>query len=156
MLRPIEPTDADPLIELTSGTGFFKPHELDALGEVFDDYFKENREYGHRSFVEEDAGRPQGFVYYAPVPMTDGTWSLYWIAVGKEQQGRGCGKRMLEFVERDVREHDGRLLLIETSSMPKYEPTREFYRRRGYGVAARVADYYSDGDDLIMFSRRLQ
>ncbi|HEY3787759.1 MAG TPA: GNAT family N-acetyltransferase, partial [Urbifossiella sp.] len=71
------------------------------------------------------------------------------------QQGRGLGRQLLEFVEADIRARGGRLLLIETSSMPRYEPTREFYRKRGYGIAAQIPDYYTDGDGLVIYSKRL-
>jgi ribosomal protein S18 acetylase RimI-like enzyme len=155
MLRPIVPSDTIPLIELTEGTGFFKPLELIALREVFDDYYTENRSIGHRSYVFVEGDRPLGFVYHAPVPMTEGTWSLYWIAVAKDQQGRGVGKRLIELVEEDVRQHNARILLIETSSMARYEPTREFYKKRGYTLTAHIPDYYADGDGLVVFRKRL-
>lgn len=155
MLRPIVPADTKRLIELTAATGFFKPAELVALREVLDDFHRENREFGHRAFVWMEGERPLGYVYHAPVPMTEGTWSLYWIAVAADQQGRGLGRQLLESVEADVREHDGRMLLIETSSTPRYEPTREFYKKRGYAVAAHIPDYYADGDGLVVFSKRL-
>jgi GNAT superfamily N-acetyltransferase len=155
MLRPIIPSDTIPLIELTAGTDFFKPAELVALREVFEDYYKDNRALGHRSYVWMEGERPLGFVYHAPVPMTEGTWSLYWIAVARDQQGLGLGKQLLDFVERDVSGRGARLLLIETSSMPRYEPTREFYRKRGYSIAAHIPDYYADGDGLVVFNKRL-
>lgn len=155
MLRPIMPSDTIPLIELSRGTEFFKPAEVVALREVFDDYYKENRALGHRSFVWLEGERPLGFVYHAPVPMTEGTWSLYWIAVARDQQGRGLGRQLLEFVEGDVREHAGRLLLVDTSSIERYEPTREFYKKRGYSIAAHIPDYYADGDGLVVYSKRL-
>ena len=46
--------------------------------------------------------------------MTERSWHLYWIAVSKDVQSRGLGGKMLAFVEQDVREQNGRLLLIET------------------------------------------
>ena len=156
MLRPIVPTDTIPLVELARGTDFFKPLELVALREVFDDYFDEECDNGHCSFVEIEGERPVGFVYFAEVPMTEGTWSLYWIAVAKDQQGRGLGRRLLEFVENEVRDASGRLLLIDTSSIDKYEPTREFYRKRGYAIASHIPDYYADGDGLVVFCKRIE
>jgi ribosomal protein S18 acetylase RimI-like enzyme len=155
MLRPILPKDSDSLVELAAGTDFFKPHEIVALGEVFEDYFDDEFEHGHRSFAEMEGDRPLGFVYFAPVPMTEGTWSLYWIAVAKDQQGRGLGKRLLDFVEKEVRDRGGRLLLIDTSSIDKYVPTREFYKKRGYHIASHIPDFYADGDGLVVFCKRL-
>lgn len=49
----------------------------------------------------------------------------------------------------------GRLLLIETSSLPHYEPTRRFYLKHGYERSCAIADYYADGDDLVVFRKRL-
>ncbi|NJS15555.1 MAG: GNAT family N-acetyltransferase, partial [Sphingopyxis sp.] len=73
--------------------------------------------------LEENAA-PVGFVYFAPVAMTDRTWELWWIVVGKSQQGRGTGRWLLDRVELQITQQAGRLLLIETSSTPHYEPTR--------------------------------
>jgi ribosomal protein S18 acetylase RimI-like enzyme len=46
-------------------------------------------------------------------------------------------------------------MVIETSSQPSYHPTRAFYRRRGYDEVARVKDFYSDGDDRVIFAKRI-
>ncbi len=155
MIRAVEPTDTDCLVALTEQTGVFKPHELVALREVLDEYHAGNAGLGHRAFAWVAEGRIQGYVYYAPTPMTDRSWHLYWIAVDRTEQGRGLGGRLLAFVEADVKGHDGRLLIIETSSTPLYQLTRRFYRKHGYTPVATVPDFYADGDDLVVFTKRL-
>lgn len=155
MIRAILPNDTDILVALTAGTGLFKPLELDALREVLDEYHAGNRECGHRAFAWEEAGRLLGYVYHAPTPMTDRTWHLYWIAIARDRQGQGLGSRLLVFAEEDVRRQGGRLLVVETSSTPLYEPTRRFYRKHGYRAASEVPDFYADGDGLIVFTKRL-
>jgi ribosomal protein S18 acetylase RimI-like enzyme len=155
MLRPISPADTDGLIELTATTGFFKPLEIDTLREVLDDYHATSRHHGHRAFAWEEGSRILGYVYHAPAAMTDRTWYLYWIAVAPDQQGRGLGGKLLGFVEEDVRQQAGRLLLIETSSTAHYEPTRRFYLKYGYSVVAQIPDFYADGDGLVVFSKRI-
>jgi ribosomal protein S18 acetylase RimI-like enzyme len=155
MIRAVEPTDTDCLVALTARTGVFKPHELVALREVLDEYHAGNVELGHRAFACVEEGRIRGYVYYAPTPMTDRSWHLFWIAVDRTEQGRGLGGRLLAFVEADVKEHGGRLLIIETSSTPAYQLTRQFYRKHGYTPVATVPDFYADGDDLVVFTKRL-
>jgi ribosomal protein S18 acetylase RimI-like enzyme len=47
-------------------------------------------------------------------------------------------------------------VLIETSSLPHSELTRRFYQKIGYERCATLADFYSDGDDMVVFRKRLQ
>ena len=154
-IRPTIPTDTDPLIELTRQTGVFKPHEMQALAEVLADYFAANHKLEHHSVTYEVGGKILGFAYYAPAAMTDRTWYLYWIAVSQQTQAKGIGSALLKFVEGDIRQHRGRQLLIETSSLPHYDLTRRFYLKHAYEQAASVPDYYADGDDMVIFRKKL-
>jgi ribosomal protein S18 acetylase RimI-like enzyme len=85
--------------------------------------------------------------------MTDRTWYLYWIAVGKQTQARGIGGELLKFVEEEIRRHQGRMLLIETSSLEHYDLTRRFYLKHDYDRVASVPDYYAEGDDMVVFRK---
>lgn len=154
MIRPTAPEDTPALLEIARGTDVFKPMEIVALKEVLDDYHAATRALGHIAVTCEQEGQIIGFAYYAPAAMTDRTWYLYWIAVNKRSQARGIGSRLLRHAEADVQSANGRLFLIETSSLPHYEPTRRFYLKYGYEQACVLPDYYGDGDDLIVFRKR--
>ena len=155
MIRPTTPEDSPVLIELARGTGVFKPMEIVALGEVLDDYHAEERGRGHVAVTYERDGEILGFAYHAPSSMADRTWYLYWIAVTSAVQARGIGGELLGHVEEDIRSRDGRLFLIETSSLPHYDRTRRFYLKHGYEVGAVLRDFYADGDDLVIFRKRI-
>ena len=155
MIRTTSESETDRLLELAEGTGVFKPLEIEALREVLDDYHDGNHHYGHRALTLEQDGQPVGFAYYAPTAMTDRTWHLYWIFVQKTGQARGLGSRLLRHVEDDIARSGGRLFLIETSSLPSYEPTRKFYLKHGYEQAAVVRGFYADGDDQVIFRKQL-
>src|SRR5262245_37581820 len=142
MIRATVPADTPTLLALAEGTGVFKPHEIQALREVLDDYHATNRAAGHRAVTLEEDDRTTGFAYYAPAAMTDRTWYLYWIAVVRDEQGRGRGSVLLRHVEEDLRATGGRALFIETSSLPNYAPTRAFYVKHGYDQEAVLRDYY--------------
>jgi GNAT superfamily N-acetyltransferase len=154
-LFPSQPSESRALIELAEGTGVFKPIEIQALGEVLSDYHAHERANGHRCTTARVEGSPIGFVYWAPAEMTDRTWHLWWIAVRSDLQSRGIGADLLAHCEAEVRSAGGRLLLIETSSLPGYEPTRRFYLGHGYDGPSPVPDFYADGDDLLVFRKRL-
>jgi ribosomal protein S18 acetylase RimI-like enzyme len=155
MIRPTRPEDAPALVALADATGVFKPFEIDTLREVLADYPVESRVHGDRSFVLTEGPDPIGFVYHAPEPMTEGTWSLWWIVVRTDLRGRGVGANLLKFVEADAYECGARVLFVETSSLPHYDPTRRFYLKHGYHEEARLRDFYAPGDDQIIFRKPL-
>jgi len=48
------------------------------------------------------------------------------------------------------------MIIIETSSREKYSPTQEFYKRTSYNIEARIADFYSPGDDRLIFVKKFR
>ena len=155
MIRPTTPADTPEVLSLTQATGVFKELEITALQEVLTDYHQVNSTQGHQCVTLEDKGRIMGFAYFAPAAMTDRTWYLYWIAVQKQTQARGLGQKLLLFTEDAIRKAGGRILLIETSSLPHYLLTRKFYLKNGYDEEATLRDFYADGDHLVVFRKRL-
>jgi ribosomal protein S18 acetylase RimI-like enzyme len=155
VIRDALPQDTPTLLQLAEGTGVFRPLEIEALREVLDDYHATNVEHGHRCVTWNEDSRLVGFAYFAPAAMTDRGWYLYWIAVAKDRQGGGIGRSLLAYAEAEIQQRRGRLLLVETSSLPSYEPTRRFYERLGYHRAAVLEDYYRDGDSMIVYRKRL-
>jgi GNAT superfamily N-acetyltransferase len=151
MLRPTDPADTPALLQMARDTAVFYPHEIDVLEEVIAEYHAGGEDGGPVMRTWEEAGTPVGFVHFCPAPMTVGTWELWWIVVAKDRHGQGLGRRLLAFVEQEVRDRGGRALFIETSSTPPYEPTRRFYLRCGYSEVARLPGYYRQGDDKVIF-----
>jgi ribosomal protein S18 acetylase RimI-like enzyme len=90
-----------------------------------------------------------------PTPATEGTFDLYWVAVEPSVQGKGIGRALDDHACDLIRGMSGRLIIAETSSLPRYGKTREFYVRRGYRELARIAHYYRPGDDLVVYGKYL-
>jgi ribosomal protein S18 acetylase RimI-like enzyme len=155
MIRPALPADTPALKALTAATGVFKQHEVEALQEVLDDYHSGASGGDHVAIVDERHGQLVGYAYYAPDIMTDRSWYLYWIAVDRTTQAKGIGSALLRHAEADVQKRKGRLLFIETSSLPHSELTRKFYLKHGYTITGVLRDFYSDGDDMVVFRKRL-
>jgi ribosomal protein S18 acetylase RimI-like enzyme len=155
MIRPILPSDTPTLVAMARGTEAFKPVEIQALQEVLDDYHAQNAAQGHRAVAMESDGTVISFAYFAESAMTDRTWSLWWIVVHRDVQAQGFGGELLRYVENTVRQARGRQLLIETSSLPKYQLTRRFYLKYGYLQVASVANYYAEGDDMLYFCKQI-
>jgi ribosomal protein S18 acetylase RimI-like enzyme len=100
-------------------------------------------------------GEVSGYECHGPVPLTEGTFDLYWIVVDPRAQKRGFGRLLLRAAEEDVIGRGGRLLLIETSSQESYTPTINFYKRNGYHLEARIHNFYRLGDDKLVFVKAL-
>lgn len=155
MIRPTHPQETQHLMAVARATGVFKPIEIEALGEVLDDYHAGDLHLGHQAVTFEQDGRAIGFAYFAPTPMTDRTWHLYWIFVDLQIQAKGIGAQLLKHAEDEIRGLGGRLFIVETSSLPSYELTRKFYLKFGYEVTGVIRDFYADGDDMVVFRKRL-
>lgn len=153
ILRAIEPRDRDALDRLVHSVELFSGEERIVALEVVDAYLENPGKDYHAlgAFTPRDV--LLGYACYGPTPCTSGTWDLYWIAVSGEARGRGIGTLLMEEIERRLVDQHARLVLIETSSRADYTPTRVFYERRGYHVAARVPDFYAPGDDRVIFAR---
>ncbi len=156
MIRAVLETETEELVRIAEGTKVFKPLELDNLCELLGEFHAGNCGLGHDALSFELDGQPVGFTYFAPTPMTAGTWHMYWIFVTKGIQARGIGTQLLRHVEAEITEAGGRLLLIETSGLPTYELTRQFYIKHGYEQTGIIRDFYSDGDDQVIFRKRLR
>jgi GNAT superfamily N-acetyltransferase len=154
-IRPIQPGDRERINRVLIETDMFTTAEIDVAMELIDaDLFDEDQEDYH-AHVADLTGQPVGYVCYGPTPATEGTYDLYWIAVDPRVQNQGIGKALLRYVEQTVAEQKGRLVIIETSSQPRYEPTRQFYLRNGYELEARVRGFYKPGDDRLIFVKNI-
>jgi len=152
MVRPMTDRDRERVLEIIRLTEMFRPEEIEVAAELIDIYLDRPGQRDYEVVVIEDAGgRVAGYLTYGPTPLTDGTYDLYWMAVSPEAQGRGLGKELVLWLEKQVAEAGGRLILIETSSQPKYEKTRKFYLGLGYEEASRIPDFYRAGDSRITY-----
>ncbi len=88
--------------------------------------------------------------------MTQGCFDLYWIAADAAARGQGTGRSLVAAMERVLVSRAGRLVRVETSSQEAYGATRKFYLAIGYIEEARLRDFYKPGDDLLIFTRRLE
>ena len=151
-LDPGNRLDAEAILR---ATGVFREDEVAVALEVLDSFFAHpEQDYTAVGAFTPGAGL-LGFAVYGHTPCTLGTWDLYWIAVSPRAQGTGVGTLMLQEVERRLTQSNARLLLIETSSRPSYDPTRAFYLKRGYREVARIADFYEVGDDRVIYAKTL-
>jgi ribosomal protein S18 acetylase RimI-like enzyme len=150
MIRTTSADDLPGLKRIVDRTGLFPSAMLD---EMIAAHLSETD--GGEIWLTHDDGGPRGLLYCAPERMTEGAWNILLIAVDPALQGRGVGSALIEAVEAVLNERGARIVLVETSGLPDFEPTRRFYRARGYSEEARIRDYYRHGDDKVVFWKAL-
>ena len=96
-IRPALPADRERIREILVATARFTRQEVGWAMELVDlalDH-PEKREYSVYVLEDPESGpnrAVQGYVCFAPTPLTEGVYDLYWIAVDPRQQGQGFGQ----------------------------------------------------------------
>lgn len=156
-IRRIEANDREAVRILIDGTGSFKPNEVDVAMELVDVALTRPGQDDYHPFVlEEEDGTIAAYACFGKNPMTKATFDLYWLATRADRMGKGYGRKIVAFVEEEVRRRGGRLLVIETSSKESYGTTREFYIKIGCTLAAQLPDYYDAGDDKLIYLKTIR
>ena len=149
------PADGEHVLRLALGISLFEAGDIETIQELWTEFASKGDEASWYHFlVYRLDGEIWGFACYGQRPLTEGTYDLYWIGVGQNQQSRGIGKMLIGEVEKRVCSKGGRLLIAETAGKEAFEPTRRFYLSAGYLLEARIRDFYMPGDDLVIFTKR--
>jgi len=141
---------------LARSTGAFTPVELEVLEGVLYDYLHFPSE-GYMIFDERIGDEVIGFIVFGRTPLTAYGWDIYWLAVQNIYQGQGYGRRLVKRVEDYIKEKMKKAILrVETSNQNMYAHARNLYAKMGFQEVGRIRDFYSEGDDNIIFYKNLK
>jgi ribosomal protein S18 acetylase RimI-like enzyme len=144
--HPVQGGDAAAVGDLVRATGFFNEEEIEIAVELV-------KSEGYSFVFAEDEAGLLGYTCYGRVPATKASFDLYWIAVHPRAQRSGIGRALMAETERAI--GTGAKVWVETSGRDQYAPTRAFYQRCGYSIAAVLDDYYAPGDAKIILVKTL-
>ncbi len=151
------PDDSQHIRKLLESTGFFHSYEIDVATELSDLNLEKGAEAsGYHFIVARESEEMLGYCCYGLNPCTQSSYDLYWIAVRKDQMGRGIGRKLMTLAEQSVINLGGTIVWVETSGRAIYESTRAFYLAIGYEKIAVLPDFYAPGDDKIVFMKRVE
>lgn len=151
-IRKVVKEDVSELKEVLDSIELFPSEYLD---DMISDYF-ENPDSQDIWFTKVENGIPIAIGYCAPEKFTEGTYNLYAIGIKNELQGKGIGSEMMAFIEDLLREEGHRILIVETSGSDEFELTRKFYLNLDYIREATIRDFWSEGDDKVIFWKKLK
>lgn len=156
MISTASEADKAQIHDITARAGVFNQEEVDSVPAMFDEYLRYGAEAsGYHFIVYREGDQVLGYAIYGYRDLTEGVYDLYWIAVDPNARRKSVGRKLLTACEDAVRAEGGRIIIAETSGTAEYESTREFYVRTGYVAEAVIKDFYSPGDDLFIFIKRL-
>ncbi|MCH2044498.1 MAG: GNAT family N-acetyltransferase [Saprospiraceae bacterium] len=98
---------------------------------------------------------PIAIGYCAPEKLTNGTFNLYAIGIKNDIQGKGIGSQMMHFIENLLKQNGHRILIVETSGTSDFELTYRFDEKLGYTKEAVLRDFWDEGDDKVIYWKKL-
>lgn len=156
MIQTAIEADGPQIQDITARAGVFSDEEVDSVRVMWSEYLNLGSEgSGYNFIVYRDGNKVLGYAIYGYRDLTDGVYDLYWIAVDPIARRRSVGRELIRFCEDAARQEGGRMLIAETSGTLHYESTRKFYFGMDYKAEAVIKDFYSAGDDLFIFIKRL-
>ena len=150
-----QPSDMRRIREIVDSSGFFSDAEVEVAVELVQERLNKGTESGYYFLFAERDRTVAGYSCFGPIPCTEESYDIYWIAVQEELRRSGLGAKILKRVENRIKEMGGKRVYVETSSREQYKPTRSFYSRCGYRKEATLEDFYSPGDDKVIYLRVL-
>jgi ribosomal protein S18 acetylase RimI-like enzyme len=150
-IRAITASDIEGLKKVVDSSGLFP---ADYLDEMVAGYFND-ADTQDIWFTYSDNNQPVAIGYCVPEKLTDGTYNLLAIGVSQDFQRRGVAGEMMKYIEQLLKHKGGRILIVETSSDDAQIGARKFYKKIGYTQAAVIKDFWKDGEDKIVFWKRL-
>ena len=154
-IRAVSPQEDDRVVAAIVSSTLFEPDDAEMLASLLADHHAGRGGDGQRWLVDVEDGEITGTVMYRPIEAADRAWDLTLIAVSADRQGAGVGQRLMAHVEQELWDEDQRTLVVQTSGLARFAPTRAFYRRLGYIERGRVPDFWGAGDEMVLFSKLL-
>ncbi|MEM6963822.1 MAG: N-acetyltransferase [Bacteroidota bacterium] len=152
IIRAVRKEDVPHLKDVLDSIELFPSDMLDGMiSNYFDDPKTEEIWF---TATEDD--RPLSIGFCAPEQLTEGTYNLYAIGVKSDLQGQGVGEKMMAYLEAQLSATGQRILIVETSGTDELALTRKFYEKLGYHKEAVIRDFWKDGDDKVIYWKKLK
>jgi len=144
------------ILEITATTPVFGKDNQEIVAELLDLYLEKGLAEGYYFLSCLDGDEVVAYTCFGPRPSTTSAYDLYWICTDTRRRQQGAGRRLMAEVEAQVLERGGYLVVLETSDIPAFEPTRKFYEALGYERIVHIERFYSDADGLVVFAKYLR
>jgi ribosomal protein S18 acetylase RimI-like enzyme len=150
-----EKNDIQRIMDMVVSTNFFHDHEVEVAVELIAERLAKGISTGYHFVFAEVDGVTAAYSCYGHIEMTKSCFDLYWLVTHNDFRGKGIGKKLLDETYREAKKMGCKIIIAETSGREHYAPTQAFYISAGYTLEATIRDYYDDGDDKQIYTKRL-
>ena len=157
-LKIVPPNDgAGPeILAVANKISQFSKEDQNCIAELWQESLSSKTDPDRYHFlVAENGNKIVGFACFGHRPLTQGSYDFYWLGVDPEFQHQGIGHALMNSVENEIKKASGYLIILETSSMKEFALTRNAYQKFGYQQVAEIPDFYTPGDGLVIYVKRL-
>jgi ribosomal protein S18 acetylase RimI-like enzyme len=155
-IRKMTAADRIKVFNLLQLIGTFTVPEIEELMAMVDTYLFDRDQQKYLIFIAEGLGNTVvGYVCFGPQLTTDGTFELYHLEALPGESQEQTRQHLFEFAESRVSSERGRLLVTQFTSRSDFDDLREFYLNNDFCEAARIPNYYGDGNHQIILNKRL-
>lgn len=151
----VQAGDVARIERLTQAVGVFRQEEVVIAGELVNDRLIGKDETYQFLFLRDADEQIIAYSCYGVICMTDERYDLYWIVVHPALQGKGIGSQLMAETLEHIAAAGGKAVYIETSSTAPYQPAQTLYQKHGFGLEARLKNFYREGDDKLIYTKFL-
>lgn len=147
--------EKDACLKIARDVSVFKPQEVEALKDIFEEYLKHPDE-DYVVLLEKNSESVLGLIIFSRASITEFAWDIYWLVVAKETQGKGIGKRLIKRMEEFILQKEAQAILrVETSTKHEFAHARNLYAKCGFNEVGRIPHFYTHHDDLIIYYKQI-
>lgn len=106
-------------------------------------------------FVTDNRGQVIGVNSVAENEQKTGGYDWDYIVVHRAYRRSGIASALIEEMMMDMKRLQARYLITYTCSLPEYDAIRRLFERYGFRKIGELPDYYFDGEDRLIYYRKI-
>jgi len=152
----INTEDIQNVSDILISTNFFNQEEIKIACELVEEALKKWQEKSWYNFLFADyENQTIAYSCFGKIDWTVCSYDLYWIGTHNDFRWNWIGWLLLKETEKMISQKWTCNIYVETAGKEQYQPTRKFYEKNWYTKEAVIKDFYADGDDKIIYSKRI-
>ena len=145
--------------------------DYDDVIKIISDYNQEHGEIAKKEFTEcFFQGNPRKQVFHVAVvdnkvvgvmgykPDNEGAdrvYSAVWLYVHKDYRRKGIGSKLWSSIEKALINKGARKCYLDVGNERDQPEAIAFHKRQGFELEGVMKDYWKDGEDMMIFGKRL-